>query len=180
MEEQTTWKGHSVTLLVFIGIVVLCSIFFMLGMLAGRVQLSKAASAATAAQELKADVKPAPKEDKPDFTFYDAVKKEEPAILQPPRPDPPPDSTAKPKSEVASKTANAVNYQIGAVRKAVDAEKLLRELKKKGFHAFMLAPTTGDPNPFFRVQVGPFADPTQALDAKKKLESAGYQPIVKK
>ena len=33
MEEQTTWKGHTFTLLVFTGIVVLCSIFFILGML---------------------------------------------------------------------------------------------------------------------------------------------------
>src|SRR5215470_10194133 len=108
MEGQTTWKGHSVTLLVFIGIVVLCSIFFMLGMLAGRAQVPKAASTAAPSQELKA--RPEPKEDKPDFTFYDAVKKEEPAVLQPARPDPPPvsqgavnaDSTPKPKSEVAS------------------------------------------------------------------------------
>ena len=38
MEEQTTWKGHSLTLLVFAGIVALCSIFFILGMLVGRQQ----------------------------------------------------------------------------------------------------------------------------------------------
>src|SRR5262249_25962799 len=108
MEGQTTWKGHSVTLLVFIGIVVLCSIFFMLGMLAGRAQVPKAASIATPSQELKADARQEPKENKPDFTFYDAVKKEEPAVLQPARPDPPPvsqgavnaDSNPKPKSEV--------------------------------------------------------------------------------
>ena len=39
MEETTTsWKNHSFTLLVFGGIVVLCSIFFVLGMLVGRNQ----------------------------------------------------------------------------------------------------------------------------------------------
>ena len=44
----------------------------------------------------------------------------------------------------------------------------------------MLAPAPDDANPFFRVQVGPFADPIEAEDAKKKLESEGYQPILKK
>ena len=38
MEDQTSWKGHTFTLLVFTGIVVLCSIFFILGMLVGRAQ----------------------------------------------------------------------------------------------------------------------------------------------
>jgi len=39
MEETTTsWRNHSFTLLVFGGIVVLCSIFFVLGMLVGRNQ----------------------------------------------------------------------------------------------------------------------------------------------
>src|SRR5262249_32263652 len=149
-----------------------------------------AASSAPPTQELKADARPALNEDKPNFTFYDAVKKEEPAALQAARPDPPSDSQgavnvdsiAKPKSEVSSKTVKTanLNYQVGAVRKTADAEKLLRQLKQKGFRAFILAPADGDPNPFFRVQVGPFADPAQALDAKKKLENAGYQPIVKK
>ena len=38
MEDQASWKSHSFTLLVFTGIVVLCSIFFILGMLVGRTQ----------------------------------------------------------------------------------------------------------------------------------------------
>src|SRR6516165_8406150 len=82
MEEQTTWKGHSFTLLVFTGIVVLCSIFFILGMLVGRQQGQKFAFVASA--NTKPDAKAAPKEDKPDnFTFYDSVKKENQAALQP-------------------------------------------------------------------------------------------------
>ena len=56
MEEQTTWKAHSFTLLVFGGIVVLCSIFFVLGMLVGRTQSVKIASVAGA----EAAVKPQP------------------------------------------------------------------------------------------------------------------------
>jgi cell division septation protein DedD len=44
MDEQVTWKGQSFTLLVFGGIVFLCSIFFVLGMLVGRGQGKSAAA----------------------------------------------------------------------------------------------------------------------------------------
>src|SRR5262245_53428870 len=188
MEDQASWKGHSFTLLVFTGIVFLCSIFFILGMLVGHAQGLKTAAAAAPEETLTADAKPEPKEDTPDFTFYEAVKKEQPAPLEPvpPKPDPPVPSEPRVKSNttelanVTSKPSNVVNYQIGAVRKSADAEKLLSAAKKKGFRAFILAPAATDKNPFFRVQVGPFSDPVQAEDVKKKLESAGYQPILKK
>jgi cell division protein FtsN len=186
MEEQTTWKGHTFTLLVFTGIVVLCSIFFILGTLVGRAQGQRIASIAGSVSKI--DAKPAPNEDKPDFTFYDSVKKEQPAALQPAAPEVPPalDPPAKtepkpePALDVRSKLDNLVNYQIGALRKQADAEKLLGQLKKKGFRAFILAPSSADRNPFFRVQVGPFANPAEAQNVKKKLEAAGYQPILKK
>jgi cell division protein FtsN len=197
MEEQTTtWKGHTFTLLVFTGIVVLASIFFILGMLVGRAQGQKIASTTPTADILKtdakSDAKPEPKDDKPNFTFYDSVKKEQPAVLEP-APKKPPETTivaeSTPKASsapppppppVTSKPENVVNYQIGAVRKAADAEKLLETVKSKGFKAFILSPPTNDPNPFFRVQVGPFSDAIQAEDAKQKLEAAGYKPILKK
>jgi len=180
MEDQTTWKGHSFTLLVFTGIVVLCSLFFILGTLVGRAQAQKVGSnGAPAHAAAKIDAKPAP-EDKPDFTFYEAVKKEAPATLQPAA-EPPAkvDPKPQPAPETPAKLENLVNYQISAVRKSADAEKLLNQLKKKGFRAFILAPSSTDRNPFFRVQVGPFAD-TEATNVKKKLESAGYQPILRK
>jgi cell division septation protein DedD len=189
MEDQTTWKGHTFTLLVFTGIVVLCSIFFILGMLVGRNQGQKYAAAASASA--KNEAKASQKDDKPDFTFYDSVKKEEPAELQPAPAaavsDPPPAPIDQPKAPVATPepappapAGPAINYQIGAIRKSAEAQKLMDDAKKKGFRAFILAPPDGDPNPFFRVQVGPFADSAEAQDAKKQLESAGYQPILKK
>jgi cell division septation protein DedD len=203
-EDQTTWKGHTFTLVVFAGIVVLCSIFFILGMLVGRQQGQKYSSAAGGAAKHGAKV--APKDDKQDFTFYDSVKKEDQAALQPapppskadpdPQPDPPPRSRAEPvkKPESAPKRgpapevapapsaapSNVVHFQVGAVRKASEAQRLLRELKKKGFRAFILAPAEGDSNPLYRVQVGPFADVIEAEQVKKKLEREKYQVYSKK
>ena len=180
MEDQTTWKGHSFTLLVFTGIVVLCSLFFILGTLVGRAQAQKVGSSGASALAAKINAKPAA-DDKPDFTFYEAVKKEAPATLQPAA-EPPAkiDPKPQPAPETPAKLENLVNYQISAVRKSADAEKLLNQLKKKGFRAFILAPSSTDRNPFFRVQVGPFADTAEAQNVKKKLESAGYQPILRK
>jgi cell division septation protein DedD len=174
MEEQATWKGHTFTLFVFTGIVVLCSIFFILGMLVGRAQGQKLASVEAPEETAAADAEVEPKTAKPDFTFYEAVKKERPAVLDPePAPKPEPSApTVKPE--------NVLHYQIGALRKSADAEKLLDGVKKKGFRAIILAPAAGEANPFFRVQVGPFKDPIEAQDAKKKLEAAGYQPILRK
>jgi cell division septation protein DedD len=196
MEEQTTWKGHTFTLLVFTGIVVLCSIFFILGMLVGRQQGQKFGFVASA--NTKPEAKAAPKEDKPDFTFYDSVKKESQPALQPaparkvdaePASSRTPIETTKkrdpePEKKLATESpaapANVINYQIGIFRKSEGAQKLLDEVKKKGFRAFILAPAEGDANPLFKVQIGPFTDLVEAQEAKKKLESEKYQPILKK
>ena len=182
MEDQASWKSHTFTLLVFTGIVVLCSIFFILGMLVGRTQGQKLAlTAATAA------VKPAVKEEsKPDLTFYDSVKDPNSSPLDPPTPIklepvvPDPPKVVEQQEAPPPAPEKVLNYQIGAVKRSADADKLLDEVKKKGFKAFILAPAADEANPFFRIQVGPFADMLEADEAKKKLESAGYQPILKK
>jgi len=184
MEDQTSWRGHSFTLLVFTGIVVLCSIFFILGMLVGRAQGQKIASfAASSKGEAKA---PPQEENTPELTFYESVKKPELPSLEPPPPPeikpaiPDPLKVDKPAPLPLHAPANVVNYQIAALKRSGDAKKLLREMKKRGFRAFILAPAPHDPTPFFRLLVGPFADTVEAAQAKKDLESAGYRPILKK
>jgi cell division septation protein DedD len=190
---EQSWKGHSFTLLVFTGIVVLSSIFFILGMLVGRSQGQKIASTSASAAAAKADAKTAAKEeDKTDFTFYDSVKKDPPAALAPitAKPEPPAPAAAPkaaapleqlPPPRVTSKPANAVNYQVGAVKKSADAERLLSDVKKKGFKAFIMSPTAGEANPYFRILVGPFTDPIEAEQVKKNLEAAGFKkPMLKK
>ena len=70
MEEQTTWKGHSFTLLVFTGIVVLCSIFFILGMLVGRhAGAENRERRHCRSRATKTDATPSPSEEKPELTF---------------------------------------------------------------------------------------------------------------
>lgn len=196
MEEQSSWKGHTFTLMIFGGIVVLCSIFFVLGMLVGRTQSQKVGTAEASAA--KAPVKEVAREERPEMTFYGSadrndkndnksapalypaplvpvpapaappvvVKREEPARVEPPPPQPP--------------AATGISYQVSALAKRPDAEKLVNELKKKGFtKAFMLTPLPSDAKPVYRVQVGPIADPTEAESTRLKLVAAGYSPIKK-
>jgi cell division septation protein DedD len=160
--EHSTWKAQGFTLMVFAGIVVLCSIFFVLGMLVGRTQALKIAMVEAAEAAERTEGRPASVQ--PELTFGDAVESS-------------PAETAK---APAAPAANVINYQIGALSRASDAEKLLGELKEKGFRAFILTPAAGDANPLFRVQVGPFADEQEAELVRRQLESEKYEPIVKK
>jgi cell division septation protein DedD len=186
MEDSTSWKGHSFTLVVFTGIVMLCAIFFTLGMLVGRSQGQKLATAAAAEAAAKLDARFAPDEEKPEeFTFYESVEREKqqpaleapaPAMPDPVRPADEPPARVEPPST----RANVVNYQIAALKKSVEAKKLLQNIKSKGFRAFILAPPPGDASPLFRVQVGPFSNTAEAESARTKLEAAGFRPILKK
>jgi cell division septation protein DedD len=89
--------------------------------------------------------------------------------------------TPKPEREESAAVPPPVtiNVQVVALNKQSDAEKVVDNLKKKGFRAFMLTPAPGDRNPFYRVQVGA-ADQIEAESVKRKLEAAGFKPIVKK
>src|SRR4030095_10672689 len=97
MEETTTsWKNHSFTLLIFGGIVVLCSIFFVLGMLVGRNQGQQMAEMAFAEKEKNKPVAVAGADDLK-LNYYDETTEEKDLRLRPP-PEPP---TAEPAISAA-------------------------------------------------------------------------------
>ncbi len=83
----------------------------------------------------------------------------------------------------SSKTQNpplipgsALILQVAALTRETDALDLASRLQKKKFPAFVLSPQ-GDK--YYRVQVGPYADPKAAEAARKGLEDAGFKAIVK-
>jgi cell division protein FtsN len=104
MEETTTsWKNHSFTLLVFGGIVVLCSIFFVLGMLVGRNQGQRMAENSAEKEKNK----PVAVAGADDFTlnYYSETREEKPGLkLQPAPPEPP---TAEPPASAAPAVGGA-------------------------------------------------------------------------
>ncbi len=83
----------------------------------------------------------------------------------------------------SSKTPNAplipggaYTLQVAALTKEADALELATRLQKKQFPAFVLSPQA---DKYYRVQVGPYADPKAADAARKGLEGAGFKAIVK-
>ena len=70
----------------------------------------------------------------------------------------------------------AYTLQVAAVTKEADALELAARLQKKKFPAFVLSPHA---DKYYHVQVGPYADPKAAEVARKGLEGAGFNAIVK-
>jgi cell division septation protein DedD len=70
----------------------------------------------------------------------------------------------------------SVVLQVSALTVESDALKMAQELQQKKFPAFVLAPGADH---FYRVQVGPYADPKAADKARAALEKEGFKPIVK-
>ena len=73
MDEQVTWKGQSFTLLVFGGIVFLCSIFFVLGMLVGRGQGKSTAEPSKVTDSAKSEKDPPPQDEKTTKSTYETI-----------------------------------------------------------------------------------------------------------
>jgi len=206
MDEQVSWKGQSFTLLVFGGIVFLCSVFFVLGMLVGRGQGKSAAEAATVTAAAKAAAPDVREDTKSGIAPYqgittgsltkdetsDPVKAGTPVpdkIEKPAKPapktaaatpaEPPKAAPAKPapaKSAVPA-PVKMIYLQVTALEKDSAATKQMEALKKAGFPAVVMGGEGG--KGLYKVQVGPYANVADADVAKRKLEALGYKPIRK-
>jgi DedD protein len=178
--------GTGKMLVLFFGLVVLCSVFFALGFKLGKgsangPELSSTPSSTTTGNPAaKPATKPA------DLSFYKSVGQDSPSTQLTP-----PENTAKPADKPADGTASSTaptdqtaapapssNYyvQVAAVSKQEDAEALVDALKKKQYAAF--ATSLGDK--LYHIQVGPFPDVKEAEATRAKLVGDGYNPILKK
>lgn len=183
--------GTGKMLVLFFGLVVMCSGFFALGFKLGKGSVTGAdlpsPSAATSASNA---AKPAgkPATNPSDLTFYKSVGQDTPpAQLTPPEntaaktADKPAEAASPATSapaDTAAAPANGTSYfvQVAAVSKQEDAEALVDALKKKQYAAF----TTPVGDKLFRIQVGPFNDIKDAEAMRAKLVGDGYNPILKK
>ena len=66
--------------------------------------------------------------------------------------------------------------QVAALKNPDDARHLVARLKRKRYAAFVV-PVGSDP--YYRVQVGPFADARKAEAVRQKLAQEGFKAIVK-
>jgi len=176
--------GTGKMLVLFFGLVVLCSVFFALGFKLGRSSSLGPELTSTPSSTLSSNAaaKPATKP-------ADPVPAKSAAQDTPPA-QTPADNSAKPAdnssaaapsaapSDATAAPAPGSNYyvQVAAVSKQEDAEALVEALKKKQYAAF----STALSDKLIRVQVGPFSDIKEAEATRAKLVGDGYNPILKK
>jgi DedD protein len=187
----------------FLGVVLLCGVFFTLGYVMGHTQYDLSVHAADAAPLAPAATpKPSPKHveaEKPSAPAageWDFYSKKDDNHLEP-APRPVASSGSSSASEPARTgerpmatptklpahfqpprmTRNAVVLQIGALRRQGDALALADALQQKGFPSFVVTPTNDG---LYRVQVGPYANQPEAEAAKRELDHQGFKAIIKR
>ena len=185
--ESPSWKGHSFTLLVFGGIVVLCSIFFVLGMLVGRNQGQRIAEMA-AVDEATRKHAAQPLPDSQPLDFFKQTTQETPDDALQPRPTPPTTAEAltapaQPEPDppaITEPVADKSYLQIIATKDAKEAERERAKVQSKGYRVLTFPPKPGEKDPLYRVQVGPYDTSAEASMAKKELQSLGYKDVFQK
>ena len=200
-QEATAGTGR--LLFLFLGMVVLCAVFFGLGYSLGKNSVPAPAAAGEADQAAAGGgAKPSPLNpgdagtqaqtpSTDQLTFYKSVeqKDQQPGLAAKPAAPAKPEAATPAAAEEARLAAAAgmtpaaggtpatgYTVQIAAVRRQEDADALVKALRKKQYPVFV---ASGAPDKLFHVQVGPFADLKEAEAMRERLVGDGYKPIVK-
>jgi len=188
----------------FLGVVLLCGVFFTLGYVMGRTQYDGAVHAADSptktfplpAGPTKTSSKSVPDTAKPasdvGWADFDPSKPADKHLEspQPARPAAPVPATAAKDSNapktVASKepprfqppaiSKNSIVLQVAATKQQRDALDMADVLQKKKFPSFV---TNSSADNFYHVQVGPYPDLASAEKARHALEQLGFKSIIK-
>lgn len=201
--DRVLESRHLVAL--FLGVVLLCGVFFTLGYVMGRTQYDSSVHASDAtlftpavspkpsSKSAEAEKPPAPNPGEWDFYSKKNNNHLEPAPKVPPsRVEPSSPAAEAPRAEerrqdAASKLPahvrpprmfkSAIVLQIAALRHQGDALALADVLQRKRFPSFVVTPTT---DAFYRVQVGPYSSEAAAETAKRELDHQGIKAIIKR
>ncbi len=182
----------------FLGVVLLCGVFFTLGYVMGRNQYGGSVHAAESvsrnapsakyrdtAQPATIPENPFPDKKDTDHLWSDSPTKSPAASNAPPKTNATPAPTSKPavtdakpaqryQAPVPSKPG--ILLQVAALRRQSDALEMAEAIQQKKLPAFVVTP---GPDNFYRVQVGPYQDMAAAEAAKRALEQFGFKPIIK-
>ena len=82
-----------------------------------------------------------------------------------------------PKSKVES-AGEGYTVQVAAFKAAGDADKLVAELKQKGFSAYRAIGKVPGQGIWYRVRVGGFKNKTEAGSTIAELKKAGKKPML--
>jgi cell division septation protein DedD len=88
----------------------------------------------------------------------------------------PPPSVRHDISAAPASNSAHIMVQVGAIGNRKDAERLVAELRKKGFHAGIYQVKS---DKFLHVQIGPFKDVAQAQGTRHHVMASGFHAILK-
>lgn len=189
----------------FLGVVLLCGVFFTLGYVMGRNQFGGPVHAedsrvresqppSVVAKTKQAE--PAPPSASGEWDFYGKSAPKDPlkdSAKNPAKDSQPKDAPASSASGATTKPVaatkpaprfepprlgkGAIVLQVSALTRQGDALAMADAIQQKKFPSFVVTPTTDN---FYRVQVGPYADEKSAEAAKHALEQAGFKSIIKR
>jgi DedD protein len=183
----------------FLGVVLLCGVFFTLGYVMGRNQfgpvhaedtdLRKPQPAPVAAKAKQPEPQPAATPN--EWDFYGKGAPKDPRPVETPvatRSNNAPTASAATTKPVAATKEPArfqppklgkgsIVLQVSALTRQSDALAMADAIQQKRFPSFVVTPTTDN---FYRVQVGPYPDEKSADAAKHALEQAGFKSIIKR
>lgn len=183
----------------FLGMVLLCCVFFTLGYVMGRTQTAssfhaRAAAAKDTATSPESSPSPGGAGAPPGEWDFESPKNAPAKLETPKAPASRASQAAHPEGNPApSKPVNAsakglgqfrppvipqgaILLQLAALKSEGDALALADALQQKRFPAFVVTPSADS---FYRVQVGPYADAPSANQAKHSLERQGFKVILK-
>jgi len=193
-------------ILVFLMGVAACAVFFSLGFLVG---YSERSSKAVSSTEQVTPVGAIPATINPPLEASQSATKETPPLsggalpterISAPEPvsTPPKEQAAvtKPAAPPAKPAARSApsgganrtprpveagfTVQVAASREKQDAEKLVRELRSRGFDVFVVTPRFSDAKDnLYRVQVGPFATREEAARVRDRVAKEGFKPFIR-
>jgi cell division septation protein DedD len=77
---------------------------------------------------------------------------------------------------IGGKSSARIMVQVGAIGSRKDAERLVAQLRKKGFYAGIYSEKR---DKFLHVQIGPFKDAQQAQSKRHQVMASGFHAILK-
>ena len=208
--ERKDEKGLSarILILLFVMGVAACAVFFSLGFVVGFTERPHAASNITEEVDHAAETPPvvnlpleplSPGQDGAIST--PAAEKQSESVAPAPAPkaepkaDPKPPAPAvqssakKPATKPAKTTASAQQQkepragyivQVAASSDKTDAEKLVKELRGRGFDVFVVPPQFSEAKDnLYRVQLGPYGTREEAVRVRDRISKEGFKPFIK-
>jgi cell division septation protein DedD len=181
----------------FLGVVLLCGVFFTLGYVMGRNQFGgpvhaedtrvrQAPSPAPSASKSK-QTDSTPSSSSGEWDFYGKSSPKTPDAAETPAvavrnrgassAKPVASTTPSPRFQPPKMGKSSIVLQVSALTRQSDALAMADAIQQKGFPSFVVTPTTDN---FYRVQVGPYAEEKSADASKRALEQAGFKSIIKR